>query len=210
MSPKDPAPPIRLRSRMRLNILWLSEEPREQLRVSCRTVHMCEPNRLLLPVQMAGGMCAVMGPSAQRGFELKMSHLVVLCRLRWPSSQLRSLDLRCTWRTQSSRRGSRVAARQQKITRELREALGTASSRAATRSRSFHAAALGLPSCFSKTLYRGEGAKGKMWHRVEAPVGDQRSAAHLPVRSPRPTLPDLPLIQILLEQASGSECGKQQ
>ena len=157
MPPKDPAPPDSLRLPVSMIILWPSEQPREQPSVSCRSVHMCEPNGSLLPVQMAGGMCAVMGPSAWQGFELKMSHLVVLCRLRWPSSQLRSLDLRCTWRTQSSRRGSRVAARQQKITRELREALGTAPSRAATRSRSFHAAALGLPSCLSKTLYRGEG-----------------------------------------------------
>ena len=51
----------------------------------------------------------------------------------------------------------------------------------------------GLPSCLSKTLYRGDGGKGKMWHRVEAPYRDQRSAMHLQVTCPRPTLPDLPL-----------------
>ena len=96
MPPKDPAPPIRLRSRMRLNILWPSEEPREQPRVFRPSVHMCEPNGSLLPVKMAGGMCAMMGPIAQRGFELNESHLVVLRRLRWPSSQLRSLELCCT------------------------------------------------------------------------------------------------------------------
>ena len=44
MPHKDPAPPIRLRSRMRLNILWPSERPQEQPRVSCRSVHMREPN----------------------------------------------------------------------------------------------------------------------------------------------------------------------
>ena len=101
MSPKDPAPPIRLRSRMRLNILWPSERPREQPCVFCPSVHMCEPNDALLPVQSAGGMCAVMGPSAQRGFEFEMSHLLVLCRLPWPSSQLRSLEKCSTWRKQS-------------------------------------------------------------------------------------------------------------
>ena len=96
MPPKDPAPPICRRFRMRLNILWHSEQPGEEPRVFCRSVHVCESSGTLSPVEMAGGMCAVMGPSAQQGFELKMSHLVVLCRLRWPSSQLRSLELCCT------------------------------------------------------------------------------------------------------------------
>ena len=96
MSHKDPAPPISLRLPVRMNFLWPSEQPREQPSVYCRSVHMCEPNGSLLPVKMAGGMCAMMGPIAQRGFELNESHLVVLRRLRWPSSQLRSLELCCT------------------------------------------------------------------------------------------------------------------
>ena len=54
--------------------------------MSCGSVHMREPNGSLLPMQMAGGMCAVMGPSAQNGFELKNTHLVVLRRL--PLAQL--------------------------------------------------------------------------------------------------------------------------
>ena len=66
MLPKDPAPPICRRFHMRPNILWPSERPREQPRVSCPSVHMCEPNESLLPVQMTGSMCAVMGPSGQR------------------------------------------------------------------------------------------------------------------------------------------------
>ena len=143
MSPKDPAPPIRPRFRMRLNILWPSERLREQPRVLCRSVHMCESNGSLLPVQMAGSTCAVVGPSAQHEFELKYSHLVVLRRLRWPCWQRRVLDTRCTCRKLSLRRGSRVGARQQKITRTPRRVRGAASSRAATRSRSFHAAARG-------------------------------------------------------------------
>ena len=71
MSPKDPAPPIHPRVRMRMNILWPLEGPREQPRVLCRSVHMCESNGSLLPVQMAGSTCAVVGPSAQHEFELK-------------------------------------------------------------------------------------------------------------------------------------------
>ena len=160
MSYKDPAPPDSLRLPLRMNILWPSEGPREQLRVSCRTVHMCEPNRSLLPVQMAGGMCAVMGPSGKSGFEVKNTHLVWLRRLRWPSSQLRSLETCCTWRKQTSRRGSIMAATRQKITVELREARGSASSRAATRSRSFHAAALGCHRGFILALFE-DGLRGK-------------------------------------------------
>ena len=114
MPHKDPAPPIRLRSRMRLNILWPSERPQEQPRVSCRSVHMHEPNGSPLPVQMAGGMGAVMGPSAQSGFELKNTHLVWLRRLRWPCSQRHSLDTRCTWRKLPWRRGSRMEATRKK------------------------------------------------------------------------------------------------
>ena len=110
MLPKDPAPPICRRSRMRLNILWPTEGPREQPREFCRSVHMCEPNGSLLPVQMAGGMCAVMGPSAQSRFELKNTHLVWLRQPRWPCSLRRVLDTRCTWRVWSSRRGSRMVA----------------------------------------------------------------------------------------------------
>ena len=98
MPPKDPAPPICRRFHMRPNILWPSERPREQPRVSCPSVHMCEPNESLLPVQMTGSMCAVMGPSAQSGFGLKNTHLVWLRRLRWPCSLRRVLDTRCTWR----------------------------------------------------------------------------------------------------------------
>ena len=97
MTPKDPAPPIRPRFRMRPNILWPPERPREQPRVYCSSVHMCESNGSLMPVHMAGSMCAVVGPSAQHGFELKKSHLVGLRRLRWPSSQLCLLETCCTY-----------------------------------------------------------------------------------------------------------------
>ena len=92
MSPEDPAPPIRPRFHMRPNILWPPERSREQPRVSCRSVHVCESNEWLLPAQMAGRTCAVVGSSAQHGFESKPSHLVGLRRLRWPSSQLRALE----------------------------------------------------------------------------------------------------------------------
>ena len=189
MSPKDPAPPIRLRSRMRLNILWLSERPREQPRVSCRSVHMCESSGTLLPVQLAGGMCAVLGASAQYGFELKMSHLVVLCRLRWPSSQRHVVEMRCTWRKQSSRRGSRVGAREKKITFEIRAARGAASSRAATRSLSFDAAAAGPPSWLSKSSEVAlPGGRGKLGVSLGSNV---RSALASPQPSPDPPRPTL-------------------
>ena len=96
MSPKDPAPPIHPRVRMRMNILWPLEGTREQPRVSCRSVHMCESNEWLLPAQMAGRTCEVVGSSAQHGFESKQTHLVGLRRLRWPSSQRRVLETCCT------------------------------------------------------------------------------------------------------------------
>ena len=92
MPPKDPAPPVSLRLPVRLNILWPSERPREQPSVFCWSVHMCESNGSLLSVQMAGSMCAVVGPSAQPGLESKKTHLVVLRRLRWPSSQRHVLE----------------------------------------------------------------------------------------------------------------------
>ena len=158
MPPKDPAPPIRPRFRMRPNILWPPERPREQPSVLCRSVHMCESNGSLMPVQMAGSMCAVVGPSAQHGFELKKSHLVGLRRLRWPSSQLRLLETCCTWRKQASRRGSRMGSRRKKITRQLREARSAASSRAATRSRCFHSASLCCHRGF-RSRFTGGGGK---------------------------------------------------
>ena len=126
MPPKDPAPRICRRFQVRLNILWPSELPRKQPRVSCPSVRMCEPNGSLLPVQMAGGMCAVMGPSAQSRFELKNTHLVWLCRLRWPCSLPRVLEKCSTWRKRNPRRGSRMVATRKKITRELREACASA------------------------------------------------------------------------------------
>ena len=96
MPPKDPAPPICRRFHMRPNILWPSKRPREQPCVSCPSVHMCEPNGSLLPVQMAGAICAVMGPGARRArvgspFGLKITHLVWLRQLRWPCSLPRVL-----------------------------------------------------------------------------------------------------------------------
>ena len=96
MSHEETAPPVHPRVRMRMNILWPLEGPREQPRVSCRSVHMCESNEWLLPAQMAGRTCAVVGSSAQHGFESKQSHLVGLRRLRWPSSQRRVLETCCT------------------------------------------------------------------------------------------------------------------
>ena len=180
MPPKDPAPPVSLRLPVRLNILWPSEQPREQPSVFCWSVHMCESNGSLLRVQMAGSMCAVVGPSARHGFELKKSHLVRLRRLHWPSSQLRVLETCCTWRKQFSRRGSRVAARRKKITRQLREASSAASSRAATRSRSFHSASMLPPSSLLKTVYGGKGedvAPGASTRGIKGPQAACRSAA---------------------------------
>ena len=165
---------------MRPNILWPPERPREQPRVFCRSVHVCESSGTLSPVEMAGSMCAVVGPSAQHGFELKKSHLVVLRRLRWPSSQLRSLDKCSTWRKQSSRRKSRMGARRKKITRELCAASSAASSRAATRSRSFHSASMLPPSSLLKTVYGGKGedvAPGASTRGIKGPQAACRSAA---------------------------------
>ena len=185
MPHKDPAPPIVRGPACEVNILWHSEEPREQPRVSCPSVHMCEPNESLLPVQMTGSMCAVMGPSAQSGFELKNTHLVWLRRLRWPCSLRRVLETCCTWRKQSSRRGSRMAATRKKITRELREALGAASSRAATRSRCFHPASL---CCHRGFRSRFTGGRGKMWPQGLRRVG---SNVRKPLAGPQPS-PDPP------------------
>ena len=50
-----------------------------------------------------------------------------------------------------------------------------------------------LPSWLSKTVYRGEGGSLRQaFHRRR----DQTSAAHLPVRSPRPTLSYVPLVRL--------------
>ena len=59
---------------------------------------MCETNGSLLPVQMAGGMCVVVGPSELGGFELKKSHLEKLRRPLAQSTQRRVMETRCTWR----------------------------------------------------------------------------------------------------------------
>ena len=157
MSHEETAPPIHPRVRMRMNILWPLEGPREQPRVSCRSVHMCESNEWLLPAQMAGRTCAVVGSSAQHGFESKQTHLVGLRRLRWPSSQRHVLEMCCTWRKKYSRRGSRTGARRKKIRRQLREASSAASSRAATSSHSFHAAPLGRHRAFRRRFTGGGG-----------------------------------------------------
>ena len=70
MPPKDTAPPIRLRSRMRLTILWPSERPQEQPHVFCRSVHKCESSGTLSQMEMTGGiLCVVVGPSELSGFD---------------------------------------------------------------------------------------------------------------------------------------------
>ena len=66
-SPKDPAPPVHPRFQVYVNFLWPSEGPRVQPREFCRSVHMCE-----LPVQMAGGMCVVVGLSEMGGFDFEL------------------------------------------------------------------------------------------------------------------------------------------
>ena len=59
---------------------------------------MCESSGTLLPVQMSGGMCVVVGLSEMGGFELKKSHLVKVRRLLAQSTQRRMMETRCTWR----------------------------------------------------------------------------------------------------------------
>ena len=83
-SPKDPAPPVHPRFHVRVNILWPSEGPRELPREFCPYVHKCESSGTLSLVEMAGGMCAVVGSSAVGGCDLKQSHLWWLCVIRWP------------------------------------------------------------------------------------------------------------------------------
>ena len=68
---------------------------------------MCESSGTLLPVQMAGGMCVVVGLSEMGGFELKKSHLVKVRRLLAQSTQQRVTEECYIWRTQSASRGSR-------------------------------------------------------------------------------------------------------
>ena len=97
-SPKDPAPPVHPRFQVYVNFLWPSEGPRVQPREFCRSVHMCESSGTLLSVQMAGGMCVVVGPSAVGGSELKQSHLWWLHHLLAQSTQRRVMETHCTWR----------------------------------------------------------------------------------------------------------------
>ena len=182
MLPKDPAPPICRRFHMRPNILWPSERPREQPHVSCPSVHMCEPNESLLPVQMTGSMCAVMGPSAQSGFGLKNTHLVWLCRLAL--AQLAAALAGAVLHLEEADLAPRIsnASEAKKITRSPRRAYpyGAASSRAATRSRSFHPASLLLPSWLSKPVYGGKGedvAPGASPRGIKGPQAPCRSAA---------------------------------
>ena len=106
-SPKDPAPPVHPRFQVYVNFLWPSEGPRVQPREFCRSVHMCESSGTLLPVQMAGGMCVVVGLSEMGGIELKKSHLVKVRRLLAQSTQQRVTEECYIWRTQSASRGSR-------------------------------------------------------------------------------------------------------
>ena len=79
-----------------------------------------------------------------------------------------------------------------KITRERREASGAASSRAATRSLSFRAASLLLPSCLSKTVYGGKGGRGG----VSATQLRRNAARTLWTFCSRPTLSHIPLIGV--------------
>ena len=158
MSPKDPAPHIRARLPVRLNILWSVEEPRAQPRVLCRSVHMCEPNGSLLPMQMAGGMCAVIGTaSAQNGFELKNTHLVVLRRL--PLAQLAVARAGHVLHLEEAVLAPRISSGSEVKKNHARTPRGTRlrviASGAAFAQLPYSSA--GLPSCFSKTLYRGEG-----------------------------------------------------
>ena len=56
---------------------------------------MCESSGTLSPVEMAGGMCAVMGPTAVGGFELKQSHLWWLRHLLAQSMRRRVMEMCC-------------------------------------------------------------------------------------------------------------------
>ena len=98
MPPKDPAPPIVRTPACALNILWPAEGPRALPHAFRWSVHMCESSGTLSPMEMAGAMCVVVGPSAMGGFELKQSHLWRLRRPLAQSMQRRVMETRCTWR----------------------------------------------------------------------------------------------------------------
>ena len=49
-------------------------------------------------MEMAGGMCVVVGPSAVGGLELKQSYLWRLRHLLAQSTQRGVMETRCTWR----------------------------------------------------------------------------------------------------------------
>ena len=96
--PKDPAPRVHPRFQTRVNFLWPAEGPRELPRALCWSVHMCESSGTLSPMEIAGGMCVVVGPSAVGGLELKQSYLWRLRHLLAQSTQRRVMETHCTWR----------------------------------------------------------------------------------------------------------------